>query len=99
VKAGLSMNWEPVRADHSIDRVVASITLPRPIDANTFDELVIAGRKVGAAHQLTNVTLKAAFRRQRHRLMALLRDDFVAAAAFRHGNLTNPGNNSNPPRL
>ena len=37
-----------------------------------------------------NISLKAAFRRQRHRLMALLREDFVAADAFRKGNLVNP---------
>ena len=53
-KVGLSMKWEPVRADHSIDRVVASITLPKAVDANTFDELVVAGRKIAAAHQLTD---------------------------------------------
>jgi uncharacterized protein (TIGR04255 family) len=48
------MNWEPARADHSIDRAVATITLPQPITANTLDELVVAARKVAAAHQLTD---------------------------------------------
>jgi uncharacterized protein (TIGR04255 family) len=48
------MNWEPVRADHAIDRVVASITLPKATDANTFDELVVAGRKIAAGRQLTD---------------------------------------------
>jgi hypothetical protein len=34
-----------------------------------------------------DITLKAAFRRQRHRLMALLRDDLQSADAFRNGSL------------
>jgi uncharacterized protein (TIGR04255 family) len=51
---GLYMDWEPARADHSIDRVIASITLTRPIDPNTFDELIVAGRKAAAEHHLTN---------------------------------------------
>jgi uncharacterized protein (TIGR04255 family) len=48
------MNWEPARADHSIERATASIALANPLDANTFDELVVAGRKAAAAHGLTN---------------------------------------------
>jgi hypothetical protein len=46
------MNWEPARADHSIERATASIALATPLDANTFDELVVAGRKAAAAHGL-----------------------------------------------
>jgi hypothetical protein len=38
-----------------------------------------------------NITLKTAFRRQRHRLMTLLRDDFIPANAFRNGNLVDTG--------
>jgi len=48
------MNWEPARADHSIDRATASIALSGPLDANTFDELVVAGRTAAAARNLTN---------------------------------------------
>jgi uncharacterized protein (TIGR04255 family) len=48
------MNWEPSRADHSIDRATVSIALAKPLDANTFDELVIAGRKVAATQLLTD---------------------------------------------
>jgi uncharacterized protein (TIGR04255 family) len=48
------MDWEPARADHSIDRVIASITLVNRIDPNAFDDLVVAARKVAAAHQLTD---------------------------------------------
>jgi uncharacterized protein (TIGR04255 family) len=49
------MNWEPARADHSIDRATASIVLSVPIvDANTFDELVVAGRKAAAEQHLTD---------------------------------------------
>jgi hypothetical protein len=48
------MHWEPARADHSIDRVVATINFPNPIDANSFDEDVVATRKAAAAHNLTD---------------------------------------------
>jgi uncharacterized protein (TIGR04255 family) len=48
------MNWEPAHADHSIDRAVVTLTWYKPIDPNTFDELVVAGRKGAAAHHLTN---------------------------------------------
>src|SRR5262249_33360582 len=48
------MNWEPAHADHSIDRAVVTLNWHQPIDANTFDELVVAGRKAAAAHHLTN---------------------------------------------
>jgi uncharacterized protein (TIGR04255 family) len=48
------MNWEPARADHSIDRAVISIMLTSPVDANALDELVVAGRKAAAAHNLTD---------------------------------------------
>jgi hypothetical protein len=48
------MDWEPARADHSIDRVVASISLINATDANTFDDLVATGRRIGAANQLTD---------------------------------------------
>jgi uncharacterized protein (TIGR04255 family) len=48
------MNWEPSRADHSIDRATASIVLAEHLDANTLDELVVAARKAAAAHHLTN---------------------------------------------
>ncbi len=48
------MNWEPAHADHSIDRVVATVTFLTPIDLNTFDELVVLGRKAAAMHLLTD---------------------------------------------
>ncbi len=48
------MNWEPSRADHSIDRATVSIALAQPFDANTFDDLVIAGRKAAASQFLTD---------------------------------------------
>ena len=48
------MHWEPARADHSIDRVVATINFPNPIDADLFDELVVAARKAAAVHSLTD---------------------------------------------
>jgi uncharacterized protein (TIGR04255 family) len=48
------MHWEPARADHSIDRVVATLNFPSPIDANSFDEIVVAARKAAAVHHLTN---------------------------------------------
>jgi uncharacterized protein (TIGR04255 family) len=48
------MNWEPARADHSIERATASIVLAAPLDANTFDEVVVAGRKAAALHNLTD---------------------------------------------
>ena len=46
------MNWEPSRADHSIDRATVSMVLATPLDANTFDEVIVAGRKAAAARQL-----------------------------------------------
>jgi uncharacterized protein (TIGR04255 family) len=48
------MDWEPAHADHSIDRAVVTLSWRQPIDANTFDELVVAGRKAAELHQLTN---------------------------------------------
>jgi uncharacterized protein (TIGR04255 family) len=48
------MNWEPAHADHSIDRAVVTLTFNKPIDANTFDELVVEGRRAAAAHHLTH---------------------------------------------
>ncbi len=54
------MNWEPARADHSIERATASIALATPLDANTFDELIVAGRKAAAAHSLYNTGCTAA---------------------------------------
>ncbi len=48
------MNWEPARADHSIDTATAAITLLEPVDPNTFDELLVAGRKAAAALSLTD---------------------------------------------
>jgi uncharacterized protein (TIGR04255 family) len=48
------MNWEPARADHSIDRVVASISLLHPISADDFDRLVLSGRKVARDHHLVD---------------------------------------------
>jgi uncharacterized protein (TIGR04255 family) len=46
------MNWEPSRADHSIERATASILLVRHLDANIFDEMIVAGRKVAATQHL-----------------------------------------------
>jgi uncharacterized protein (TIGR04255 family) len=48
------MDWEPAHADHSIDRAVVTLNWHQPIDANTFDELVVAGHKAAVAHHLTN---------------------------------------------
>jgi uncharacterized protein (TIGR04255 family) len=48
------MNWEPARADHSIDRATASLGLLNALDPNTFDDLIAAGRKVAAANNLAN---------------------------------------------
>ena len=48
------MNWEPARADHSIDRVVATVNFRNPLEPNTFDDFVVAGRKAAALHNLTN---------------------------------------------
>jgi uncharacterized protein (TIGR04255 family) len=51
---GLQMNWEPAHADHSIDRVVATLSFANAFDPNTFDELVVSARKVVASYKLTN---------------------------------------------
>jgi hypothetical protein len=48
------MEWEPAHADHSIDRAVVTASWLKPFDANTFDELVVTGRKAAATHQLTD---------------------------------------------
>jgi uncharacterized protein (TIGR04255 family) len=48
------MNWEPARADHSIERATASIVLLAPLSPDTFDELVVAARKAAARRELTN---------------------------------------------
>jgi len=48
------MRWEPARADHSIDRVLVAFKLSNTLDANTFDELVVAARKAAGQHKLTN---------------------------------------------
>ena len=48
------MDWEPARADHSIDRATAQLDLQAPLDADTFDELIIAARRFAAEHNLTN---------------------------------------------
>jgi len=46
------MNWEPSRADHSIDRATASATLREPLDANALDDLIVAGRRIAEAHRM-----------------------------------------------
>lgn len=48
------MNWEPAHADHSIDSVSVVIALASPLDADTFDEVIVAGRKAAAVHQFVN---------------------------------------------
>jgi uncharacterized protein (TIGR04255 family) len=48
------MNWEPAHADHSIDSVSVVIALASPLDSDTFDEVIVAGRKAAAAHQFVN---------------------------------------------
>jgi uncharacterized protein (TIGR04255 family) len=48
------MDWEPARADHSIERATASISFTDSLDPNAFDELIVAGRKAAATHNLTN---------------------------------------------
>lgn len=48
------MNWEPARADHSIDRATATIQLRKAIDPNALDELLVAGRKAAAKHLMTD---------------------------------------------
>jgi uncharacterized protein (TIGR04255 family) len=47
------MNWEPAHADHAIDRAVATLTMLSPVDLDTFDELLVIGRKAAASHGLT----------------------------------------------
>jgi uncharacterized protein (TIGR04255 family) len=48
------MNWEPAHADHAIDSVTAVISFAAPVDPNTFDEIVVAGRKAAAIHQFVH---------------------------------------------
>lgn len=48
------MQWEPARADHSIDRALVSIKLRRAIDPDLFDELTVVGRKAASQLSLTN---------------------------------------------
>ncbi len=48
------MDWEPAHADHSIDRVVVTFNWHEPIEANTFDELLVAGRKAAVNYHLTH---------------------------------------------
>ena len=48
------MNWEPSHADHAIDRAMVTFILRERIDENTFDELVVNGRKAAATHNMTS---------------------------------------------
>ena len=48
------MQWEPARADHSIDRALVSIKLWHPIDPDLFDELAVAGRRAASSYSLTH---------------------------------------------
>jgi hypothetical protein len=48
------MDWEPAHADHAIDSVSLAISLAEPIDPNTFDEIVMAGRKAATSHQFVH---------------------------------------------
>jgi uncharacterized protein (TIGR04255 family) len=48
------MNWEPAHADHSIDSVSVVIALASPLDSDTFDEVIVAGRKAAAAHHFAH---------------------------------------------
>src|ERR1700760_52723 len=48
------MDWEPAHADHSIETVFVVLTFSAPLDPNTFDEILVAGRKAAAAHQFLN---------------------------------------------
>jgi uncharacterized protein (TIGR04255 family) len=50
------MRWEPARADHSIDRALVSVRLVESLNADAFDELVVAARKSAASHNLTSRT-------------------------------------------
>jgi uncharacterized protein (TIGR04255 family) len=47
------MNWEPAHADHAIDRAVATLTMLDQVDLNTFDELLLSGRKAAESYGLT----------------------------------------------
>jgi uncharacterized protein (TIGR04255 family) len=51
---GESMDWEPGRADHSIDRATANLQLAENLDPNLVDELVVATRKAIAPLQITH---------------------------------------------
>lgn len=46
------MNWEPARADHSIVRASAFFAFEKALDANSFDELVVAARRAGDENNL-----------------------------------------------
>lgn len=48
------MNWEPTRADHSIDHVTASFSLLEQIGADDFDQLILSGRNVARDHHLVD---------------------------------------------
>jgi uncharacterized protein (TIGR04255 family) len=48
------MDWEPAHADHSIESVFVILTYAAPLDPNTFDEILVAGRKAAFARQFTN---------------------------------------------
>jgi uncharacterized protein (TIGR04255 family) len=50
------MNWEPAHADHSIEWVNVVLSLAIPIDADLFDEVLVAARKIAASHQFTHRT-------------------------------------------
>lgn len=52
--AGERMQWEPARADHSIDRALVSIRLAEPINPDLFDELTVEGRKAASKFALTH---------------------------------------------
>ncbi|UPK28371.1 TIGR04255 family protein [Bradyrhizobium sp. 195] len=48
------MDWEPAHADHSIDNVSVLFTFTEPVDADSFDEIVIPLRKAATAHRFNN---------------------------------------------
>jgi uncharacterized protein (TIGR04255 family) len=48
------MDWEPAHADHSIDQVIVMSTIEPALDPDTFDEMVVAVRRLANAHGFTD---------------------------------------------
>lgn len=48
------MDWEPYRADHSIDRVISLLSFSAELNVDQFDSLVVVARKAATAAGLTD---------------------------------------------